>query len=57
VAHGAVVDFLDFHAFGWHWPAFNVADIGISCGALLLVWDALAPKPARLPAGERGPGV
>ena len=57
VAHGAVVDFLDFHAFGWHWPAFNVADIGISCGALLLVWDALAPKAPRLPAGERGPGV
>lgn len=46
VLHGAVVDFLDFHAWGWHWPAFNVADIGISCGALLLVWDALAPKPA-----------
>jgi len=57
VAHGAVVDFLDFHAFGWHWPAFNIADIGISCGALLLVWDALAPKAARPPAGERGPGV
>ena len=57
VMHGAVVDFLDFHAYGWHWPAFNVADIGISCGAILLVWDALAPKAHRLPAGERGPGV
>lgn len=38
---GAVVDFLDFHAFGWHWPAFNVADSAISCGAVLLVWDGL----------------
>jgi len=57
VLHGAVVDFLDFHALGWHWPAFNVADIGISCGAILLVWDALAPKPSRVPAGNRGPGV
>jgi len=38
---GAVVDFLDFHAFGWHWPAFNVADSAITCGALLLVWDGL----------------
>ena len=55
--YGAVVDFLDFHAFGWHWPAFNVADIGISCGAVLLVWDALAPKGPRVPQGERRPGV
>ena len=44
ITMGAVVDFLDFHAFGWHWPAFNVADIGISCGAVLLVWDALRTK-------------
>ena len=41
IAIGAVVDFLDFHAFGWHWPAFNVADSAITCGAVLLVWDAL----------------
>lgn len=40
---GAVVDFLDFHAFGKHWPAFNVADSAITCGAVLLVWDALRP--------------
>jgi signal peptidase II len=41
---GAVVDFLDFHAFGYHWPAFNVADAAISCGAVLLIWDALRTK-------------
>ena len=41
---GAVIDFLDFHAFGYHWPAFNVADSAITCGALLLVWDALRPR-------------
>ena len=39
VVYGAVVDFLDFHAAGWHWPAFNVADSAISVGAVLLVWD------------------
>ena len=41
ILFGAVVDFLDFHAYGWHWPAFNVPDSAISCGALLLIWDAL----------------
>ena len=41
---GAVIDFLDFHAFGRHWPAFNVADSAITCGAVLLVWDALRPQ-------------
>ncbi len=33
---GKVVDFLDFHALGYHWPAFNAADIAICAGALLL---------------------
>jgi signal peptidase II len=38
---GKVVDFLDFHAFGWHWPAFNVADSAITVGAALLILDTL----------------
>ena len=48
---GAVVDFLDFHAFGWHWPAFNVADSAITCGAALLIWDGLraSPQPDKSP--------
>ncbi len=41
VVIGAVTDFLDFHAWGWHWPAFNVADAAITCGAALLIWDGL----------------
>ena len=41
VLFGAVIDFLDFHAAGYHWPAFNVADSAITCGAALLVWDGL----------------
>jgi signal peptidase II len=44
VLYGAVVDFLDFHAYGYHWPAFNVADTAISCGAALLVFEALTTK-------------
>jgi signal peptidase II len=39
VLHGHVIDFLDFHWGGWHWPAFNVADSAIVCGAALLILD------------------
>lgn len=43
--YGAVVDFLDFHVAGWHWPAFNLADAGICVGAgLILVDGLLAPR-------------
>lgn len=38
---GHVVDYLDFHLGNWHWPAFNAADIGIVCGALLMVVASL----------------
>jgi len=48
LVHGYVVDFLDFHwAFlapmfpGGHFPAFNIADCGISIGAALLIVDEL----------------
>ena len=41
---GAVIDFLDFHAAGWHWPAFNVADSAIVIGVLLLLWQQLTHK-------------
>lgn len=38
---GYVVDYLDFHLAGWHWPAFNIADIAIVCGAGLIVVASL----------------
>ena len=41
VQYGYVIDFLDFHAMGWHWPAFNVADSAITIGAAILIWDSL----------------
>jgi signal peptidase II len=51
---GAVVDFLDFHAYGYHWPAFNIADSAITCGAALLIWDGLRP---RRPAASQPPAA
>ena len=39
--YGHVIDFLDFHLGGWHWPAFNVADSAICLGVLLFILDEL----------------
>lgn len=39
--HGYVVDFLDFHLAGRHFPAFNVADSAITLGAICLILDEL----------------
>lgn len=38
---GAVIDFLDFYAWGYHWPAFNVADSAIVVGAAALILESL----------------
>jgi signal peptidase II len=41
IMYGYVIDFLDVHVGGWHWPAFNVADSAICIGAVLFVLDEL----------------
>lgn len=41
IRFGYVVDFLDFHWRGWHFPAFNIADSAITIGALCLILDEL----------------
>jgi signal peptidase II len=43
---GAVVDFVDVHWRGWHWPAFNVADSAISVGVVLLALRLLGDRAA-----------
>ena len=51
LAHGAVVDYLDLHAFGRHFFVFNVADAAINIGVALLILDLLlvprAPKESK----------
>lgn len=42
VRYGAVVDFLDFHLFGYHWYTFNLADSAIVIGVFLLMLEQLA---------------
>lgn len=54
---GHVVDYLDFHWGGLHWPAFNVADIAITCAAALLIVSAFGyrhngPTARSSPASE-----
>jgi len=41
---GAVADFFDAHAFGYHFWAFNIADVGISVGVTMLVLDSLLAR-------------
>lgn len=48
--YGHVVDFLDLHAAGWHWPAFNVADSAITVGAALLILDGFRHPQRRAQA-------
>ena len=53
--HSAVTDFLDLHAWGWHWPAFNLADTAITLGVVALLagellgerqhWRRCKPSP------------
>jgi signal peptidase II len=38
---GEVIDFLDFYVGSYHWPAFNVADMGISIGAGIMLLTLL----------------
>jgi signal peptidase II len=49
VTLGYVVDFVQLHAAGYYFPAFNVADSAITGGVVLLIWDSLRPS-SRTPA-------
>jgi len=52
---GHVVDFIQLHAAGYYWPAFNVADSAITVGVALLIWDSLKAGATARAAGEEKP--
>ncbi|MES0873427.1 signal peptidase II [Sinimarinibacterium thermocellulolyticum] len=54
VTRGHVVDFIDFYVGGWHFAAFNVADIAISIGTALLILDMLLDWRHERNAGKAG---
>ena len=45
ILYGAVVDFIDLHYMNLHWYVFNIADICISIGCILLVLAEITKKP------------
>ncbi|MFX7506979.1 signal peptidase II, partial [Acinetobacter baumannii] len=49
---GHVIDYLDFHLRGWHWPAFNIADMAIVGGAVALVLQTLLSAENSAAANE-----
>lgn len=44
VVRGYVIDSLDFYWRSWHWPAFNLADIGIVLGVCCMIWATYKPE-------------
>jgi len=50
---GHVVDFIQLHAAGYYWPAFNVADSAITVGVALILWDGIREARAGRPRPER----
>lgn len=50
IVHHFVIDFLEVHIIGYHWPDFNVADSAICIGATLLILEIFRPQPAEASA-------
>jgi signal peptidase II len=55
LVHGKVVDFLLFYWKDWYYPAFNLADSAITCGAILLIYDSFfGPKDHEVKTEGKG---
>ena len=44
IARNAVTDFLEFYIADYRWPAFNIADMGITIGAALVILDMIRTR-------------
>ena len=56
VYYGAVADFFDIHLYGYHWPAFNIADSAITIGVVLILYDAFFARTGKSKDGEAEEG-
>jgi signal peptidase II len=57
ILHGEVIDFIQMGFNGHYWPVFNVADMAVSIGAVLLVLLALRPRESHVDASPAGAAV
>jgi len=51
--HGYVIDFVDVYVNNWHWPAFNIADMAITFGAILMLLEAFFERSDSPEGSER----
>ena len=54
VAYGEVIDYLLFYYGQYHWPAFNLADSGITVGVGMMIVDLLRSPPETASKGKGG---
>lgn len=56
ISLGYVVDFIDLHYAGRHWPAFNIADSAIVVGVILMLLESLfEPRRFSHKPSQNGP--
>ena len=56
LAYGHVIDILDFYAYEYHWPAFNITDSAIVSGVALLILHEFFIAPKTLETGQKNNG-
>ncbi len=54
IVFGAVADFFSLHAYGYYWYIFNIADIWIAFGVILMIYDSFFPVAEEAEAGQAG---